>query len=288
MERKLTPEMMEQYCRWLREKEASRRTIERYQYSLRNFSNYIEGKQISKLEVLRWKEHLKKKFAPVTVNAALVAVNGMFRYFGWTDLIVRYVKIKKKIFCPEEKELSREEYERLVRTAMEQHNHRLALIIQTICSTGMRVSELRCVTVEAVERKYAVVENKGGIRTVFIPSDLCRQLKIYAEVKQIASGVIFVTRSGKPIDRASIWRQMKRLAAIAGVEEEKIYPHNLRHLFARVYYDQEKDLSRLADILGHCDINTTKIYTVESGENHARQMEEMGLIVFDSNELSAL
>lgn len=288
MRKTITNKMVERYCSWLAENEKSSRTIERYRYHLNGFLHYIEGKVLDKIGVLLWKEQLKKNFAPVTVNSALAALNGFFKFCGWINLTVRYIKIKKNVFCPEKKELHRDEYERLIRAALKHKNERLALLIQTVCATGIRISELKYITVEAVEEKRALVECKGGIRTVFMPTELCQQLKRYAEKKRIASGMIFVTRTGHALDRSNIWREMKQLAELANVQAEKIFPHNLRHLFARAYYSQEKDLSRLADILGHSNVNTTKIYTIESGEKHIRQIEQLGLLLPDYNRISLL
>lgn len=288
MERKITSCMINEYCQWLAENEKSSETIKKYKYYLQCFWGAMNGREISKTTILAWKDHLKKSLAPITVNAVLAALNGFFKYVGWADLAVHYLKIKKNVFCPEQKELHRDEYERLVRTAMKQKNERLALLLQTVCATGIRISELKFITVEAVENKRAMVECKGGIRTVFLPSDLCRQLRSYAKKKQIAEGMIFVTRTGRAMDRSNIWREMKRLSDTANVRAEKIFPHNLRHLFARAYYNQEKDLSRLADILGHCNVNTTKIYTIESGENHRRQIEQLKLTFSENNRISLL
>lgn len=288
MRKTITNKMVERYCSWLAENEKSRRTIERYRHHLKGFLHYIEGKVLDKIGVLLWKEQLKKNFAPVTVNSALAALNGFFKFFGWINLTVRYIKIKKNVFCPEEKELHRDEYERLIRAALKQKNERLALLIQTVCATGIRISELKYITVEAVEEKRALVECKGGICMVFMPTELCQQLKMYAGKKRITSGMVFVMRTGHALDRCNIWREMKQLAELANVQAEKIFPHNLRHLFARAYYSQEKDLSRLADILGHSNVNTTKIYTIESGEKHIRQIEQLGLLLPDYNRISLL
>lgn len=288
MKRIITSEMINRYCQWLVECEKSSQTITRYRAHLENFYMYIEGKDINKTEVLRWKEQLKNRFAPVSVNASLAAINGLFKFYGWQDLVVRYVKIKKNMFCPEQKELKRQEYERLVHAALETQNERLALLLQTICTTGIRISELKFVTIEAIETKRAVVECKGGIRTVLLPSELCHCLKEYAKRKRITTGMIFITRTGRAMDRSNIWREMKNLSERAKVCAEKIFPHNLRHLFARTYYNQEKDLSRLADILGHCNVNTTKIYTMESGEEHLKQIERLQLVIPEYNKISLL
>ena len=288
MKRNITPQLIMHYCQWLEECEKSSHTIMRYKFHLGNFLEYIKDANLCKAMVLEWKEQLKMHLSPVTVNAALAALNGLFKFCGWQDLVVRYLRVRKTTFCPEQRELKIQEYERLVRTAMNQNNERLALILQTICATGIRISELQYITVETLERKYAQVECKGGIRTVFLPTELCEKLKRYVKKKQILGGMIFITRTGRAVDRSNIWREMKRLSEAANVWAEKIFPHNLRHLFARTYYEKEKDISRLADILGHSNVNTTKIYTIESGENHRKQIEGLKLVLSDYNEISLL
>lgn len=276
-------DQLEPYHQWLCENEKSQNTIKKYKQYLSDFFVFLENKEVCKIQVLAWKNFLKKKLAPASVNNVLAALNSFFRFIDRKDLMVHYVRIRKQVFCPAEKELKREEYERLIRTAMETKNERLALILQTICSTGIRISELTFITVEAVEKGKAEVECKGRIRTVFLTRKLCEVLQKYRKKKNILTGPIFITRSGKPVDRSNIWREMKALGDRANVHKEKIFPHNLRHLFARIYYSQQKDLSRLADILGHSNINTTKVYTMESGETHLKQIEEMNLVFSEYN-----
>lgn len=268
---------IEKYCLWLAENEKSRATIEKYRRYLQLFQAFVGEKEVTKEQVLIWKNEIKESYSAVTVNVILAALNGFFRYYGWNDCISRPMKVKRNFFCPEQKELSREEYMRLTETAYGRHKERLAYLLQTICSTGIRVSELKYITVEGLHKQCVEVEGKGKTRTIFLTEDLCRMLKGYADKKQIKSGMIFITRTGKPLDRSNIWRELKGLGAKADVPENKIYPHNFRHLFARSYYSQEKDLNRLADILGHSNINTTRIYTMESGENHRKQLENLKL-----------
>lgn len=279
----INEEMIHRYVNWLYESEKSRQTIAKYDRYLRRFYEYLSEETFEKDLVITWKNQLKREFAPVTVNGAIAALNGYLKYMGWSDDVIHYLKIKKCAFCPEQKELKREEYEELVRTARSAGNERLALILQTVCSTGIRISELQYITVEAIEKQCVMVECKGKVRTVFLTTKLCGCLKQYCQKRGIASGMIFVTRNGKMMDRSNIWREMKRLGKQANVLDEKIFPHNLRHLFARVYYDQEKDLSRLADILGHCSVNTTRIYTMKSGEKHIQQLEKLNLIIQENN-----
>ena len=209
----------------------------------------------------------------------LTAANGFFRFLGWKELPVKLLRLQKNLFLEESRELTRQEYVRLVNAARQAGNQRLTLVLQTICATGIRVSELRFITVEAVSRGRAEISNKGKRRIVFLPEKLRRLLRSYARAQKITAGAVFITRTGQPLNRSNIWRDMKALCQCAGVAPEKVFPHNLRHLFARIFYSMEKDLSRLADILGHSSVDTTRIYTAESGAVHARQMERMGLVV---------
>lgn len=277
--REITRQTIEAYSQWLYQNEKSPATIQKYRHSLELFSQYAKGRPVSKELVLKWKEQLRERMAPGTVNGALAALNGFFRYKHWEDCVVKLIRIRKRVYCLEQKELSREEYTRLVRAAKDAGNERMVMVLQTVCVTGMRISELKFITVESLEKRAAEVECKGKIRTVFLTASLCQALRQYAQTRQITRGALFITRSGRPLDRSNIWREMKQLGHQAGVEPEKVFPHNLRHLFARTYYSQEKDLLRLSDILGHSSINTTRIYTMESGGNHIRQLENMGLMV---------
>lgn len=287
-QRMIRDSFIREYELWLYQNEKSVGTIAKYQYCLKQFQQFVKGKTVSKDLVILWKEYLKKKMAPSTVNGVLAALNGFFRYKGWTDCIVKFLKIGHRVFSLKQKELKKEEYQRLVLAAEQNGNERMALLIQTVCATGIRISELPFITAEAVKLGYAEVDCKGRVRTVFLPGGLCRLLEAYAEKNKIRAGKIFVTRTGKAMDRSNIWREMKKLAKLAGVGWEKVFPHNLRHLFARSFYSQEKDLLRLADILGHSSINTTRIYTMESGEQHVRQLEQMDLLVSDYNRISLL
>ena len=220
-----------------------------------------------------------EKYAPATVNSMLTAVNGYLRFYGWSGIAVKLLRVQKALFTDESRELTRAEYVRLVQAARRRDNERLALVIQTICATGIRVSELRFITVEAVYRGRAEISNKGKRRMVFLPERLRKLLKSYAKGQKKTAGAVFTTRTGKVLDRSNIWRDMKALCESAGVAPEKVFPHSLRHLFARTFYSLERDLSRLADILGHSSIVTTRIYTAESGAVHARQMGRLGLVI---------
>ena len=240
---------------------------------------FFEGNELVKQDIIRWKKQLAERYSVSSVNGALAALNGCFNFCGWEELKVRPLKRQREIFCPEDKELTQKEYVRLVHTAQKQGNLRLSLVIQTICSTGIRVSELKYITAESVATGRAIVFSKGKQRKVFLPKRLCILLKMYLKQQQRTKGPVFVTKNDRPLNRSNIWREMKALCDTADVSPEKVFPHNLCHLFARIYYTLEKDLSRLADLLGHTSVDTTRIYTAESGAVHARQMERMGLVV---------
>ena len=226
-----------------------------------------------------WKTHLTKAgYAPSTINAMLSALNGFFGFLGWEECRVKFLKIQRRAFREQEKELSRAEYERLLKTARENGNSRLALLLETICATGIRVSEVRYITVEALSRRRADISLKGKIRTILLPGKLCKKLRDYARKQNITTGEIFLTRKGKGMSRCQIWREMKKLCEKAGVNPSKVFPHNLRHLFARTFYKVCRDIVKLADVLGHSSIETTRIYLMSTGETHARQMEKLGLV----------
>lgn len=276
---KLSAKQIRCYGAYLREQERADSTVQKYLHDLAALLAYLRGRALTKAVLLEWKGDLVGRYAPASVNTMLAAVNGFLRSMGWGELTVRFLKIQKALFCDERRELTRADYVRLVNTARRKRKERLSLVLQTICATGIRVSELREITAEAVASGRAEIANKGKRRSIFLSEKLCRLLKSYLKRNGITAGPVFVTRSGRPLDRSNIWRDMKVLCKSAGVKPDKVFPHNLRHLFARTFYTQEKDLSRLADILGHTSVNTTRIYTAESGLIHARQMERMGLIV---------
>lgn len=275
----ISKETIEQYLTYQREQERSRATLQKYRHDLNALLEFLNGEELTKSALIGWKEKLSGEYAPVSVNAMLAAVNGYVRFMGWLELTVKPLKIQQSFFLDEEKELTKAEYVRLVNAAREKENERLALVIQTICATGIRVSELKFITVEAVREGRAEIVNKGKRRRIFLPDRLRQILKKYIRNQKKSAGVVFTTRTGKPLDRSNIWRDMKKLCESAHVSGKKVFPHNLRHLFARTFYFIEKDLSRLADILGHTNLTTTKIYTAESGAVHARQMERLKLII---------
>lgn len=278
-QRILTPELINSYSDYLREQEKSAATIQKYAHDLTALCGFLAGTALTKTALIGWKEHLAKEYAPASVNTMLAAVNSLLDYCGWTELKVKPMKIQRTLFCDQEKELTKEEYIRLVRTAEMEGNERLSLVIQTICATGIRVSELKFITVGAVQAGRAEIDNKGKHRTVFLPDPLRSLLKKYIKRQKRTAGPVFLTKKGNPLNRSNIWRDMKALCESACVAPGKVFPHNLRHLFARTYYTLEKDLSRLADILGHISVNTTRIYTAESGAVHLQQMGRMGLVV---------
>ena len=259
--------------------ERSAATVEKYIRDVKAFSAYTQNTSVTKETVIAYKKHLQENYAVRSVNSMLASINSLFAFLGWHDLKVKSLKLQQQVFCPEEKELSKAEYTRLCRTAERKHNERLNLILQTICGTGIRVSELQYITVEAVKQGEAVVNCKAKTRSVFIVKELKQKLLRYAAEQNIKSGMIFVTRTGKPISRTNIWREMKALCEEANVNPQKVFPHNLRHLFARVFYGIEKDIAKLADILGHSSINTTRIYIISTGTEHRRRMENMRLII---------
>lgn len=259
--------------------ERSEITIEKYIRDVKAFTAYTQNTVVTKETVISYKKHLQETYAVRSVNSMLASINSLFAFLGWHDLRVKSLKLQQQVFCPEEKELTKAEYARLCRTAERKHNERLNLILQTICGTGIRVSELQFITVEAVKQGEAVVNCKAKTRSVFIVKELKQKLLRYAAEQNIKSGMIFVTRTGKPISRTNIWREMKALCEEANVNPQKVFPHNLRHLFARVFYGIEKDIAKLADILGHSSINTTRIYIISTGMEHRQRMEDMRLII---------
>ncbi len=259
--------------------EKSKATVEKYLRDIKTFVSFAGLGEITKQRVLEYKMRLQNNYAVRSVNSMLASINALFTFLEWYELKVKSVKMQQQIFCSEEKELTKAEFMRLCEAAEKKHNMRLNLILQTICGTGIRVSELEYITVEAVKRGQAVVNCKSKTRTVFIVKALQKKLLGYAAEQNIKSGMIFVTRTGKPLCRTSIWREMKSLCDEAGVSRKKVFPHNLRHLFARVFYGIEKDIAKLADILGHSNINTTRIYIVSTGTEHRRRMESMHLII---------
>lgn len=275
----ITARMIAEFKEHLILEERSEITVEKYIRDVKAFSVYTQNSDITKETVIAYKKHLQENYAVRSVNSMLASINSLFAFLGWHDLKVKSLKLQQQVFCSEEKELTKAEYARLCMTAERKHNERLNLILQTICGTGIRVSELQYITVEAVKQGEAVVNCKAKTRSVLIVKELKQKLLRYAAEQGIKSGMIFVTRTGKPISRTNIWREMKALCEEANVNPQKVFPHNLRHLFARVFYGIEKDIAKLADILGHSSINTTRIYIISTGTEHRQRMENMRLII---------
>ena len=278
-ERILKAEQIMAYGRYLRSEERAGATVEKYLRSVRQFAAWREDGAVTKEAVTGWKEHLLAQGkAPATINAALAALNGRFRYLGWEDCRARFLKIQRRVFRDARRELTRFDYDRLITTARELGKHRLALLMEAICATGIRVSEVQFLTVEAARTGRAEVSLKGKTRVILIPGSLRKKLLVYAKQNKTTSGAIFRTRNGSPISRKQIWAEMKSLCQKAGVAPTKVFPHNLRHLFARVYYNQYHDVAKLADVLGHSSLDTTRIYLISTGQEHQRQLERLGLV----------
>ena len=278
-ERIISEEKIGQFERFLIDEERGINTIKKYLHDVRYFCSFCGERRIEKSIVIEYKDVLAESYTPSGANSMIAALNSFFRFLGWGDLCVKQLKVQREVYAPEEKELTRAEYERLIRCAEHQGNERISLIIQTICSSGMRVSELSFVTLEAVKRGEVTVACKGKRRVVFIVRELRKRLLSYAERRGIKAGAIFISRSGKALHRSNIWREMKALCREARVCETKVFPHNLRHLFARIFYSIDKDIAKLADILGHSSINTTRIYVMTTCTEHRRRMERMRLII---------
>ena len=278
MDNIITQEHIDAYCLSLLADERAVGTIQKYRRDLAAFARWIGGAAVTKETAARWKTHLLERgYKPETINSKLSAINGFLRFMDW-HIKVKFLKIQRQLFRDKARELTREEYTRLLTTARENRQERLALIMETLCATGIRISELRYITVEAAKDGRATISLKGKIRTILLPTKLYRKLQKYARKQKIASGAIFHTKSGKPISRRQVWYELKRLCRAAGVEPGKVFPHNLRHLFATTFYRACKDIARLADVLGHSSIETTRIYLAVSGAEQARQLDKLGLV----------
>ena len=268
------------YAAYLHTEERSPGTVEKYLRDVQAFARWLDGRPVTRELAAGWKEYLHSQgYAPVTINAMLAALNSLLRFLGREDCRVKFLKIQRRLFREAGRELTRPEYERLLMAARERGQDRLALLMETICATGIRVSEVRYLTVEAARRGRAEIALKGKIRTILIPNKLCRKLLKYTGKHKTVSGEIFLTRNGTSMSRRQIWAELKRLCQYAGVESTKVFPHNLRHLFATTFYKVCKDIARLADVLGHSSIETTRIYLLTSGREHARQLDRLGLVL---------
>lgn len=274
----ITNELILNFKTYLIEEEKSENTIEKYIRDVTYFMIWLADREVTKIVSLEYKKELCKKYAPSSVNAAISSLNSFFEFMQWHDIRVKALKIQRQIFSSKDKELTKSEYERLLTAAKSKGNEKLYLLMQTICSTGIRVSELRFITCEAAKKCQAVINCKGKMRTIFLPKGLCKMLKEYVREQGIKDGSIFVTGNGKPLDRSYIWKMLKKLCEAARVPRDKVFPHNFRHLFARTYYSLQKDIVRLADILGHSSVETTRIYTTETGDICRRQIQKLGLL----------
>lgn len=266
------------FKRYLTEEEKSEATVEKYIRDVTAFCMWTEGAELTKELTLSYKRHILERYAPKSVNSILSSLNAFFAFVNRYDLKVKTLKIQRKIFADKEKELTKQEYERLLTAAKNKNNERLFYLMQTVASTGLRVSEIKYITVEAIKAGQAIINCKGKIRQIFLPKELCRMLNEYIKKREIKNGAVFITRTGKPLDRHAIWKMFKDLCGDAGVSRNKVFPHNFRHLFARTFYGLQKDIVRLADILGHSSIETTRIYTIESGSEHIKQLQKLGLL----------
>ena len=274
----ITKESINEFRSWLHSEERSEGTIAKYLRDLERLSTWLENREVTKEILTEWKEHLTANgYEPVTVNSMLAVINTYCRFAG-LNIKVKFLRIQRKLFREESRELNKDEYERLVSTAEEKGNTRLAMLIETIGATGIRVSEVQYITVEAAKAGRTQISLKGKIRDILLPGKLCKKLLKYARKQKIASGEIFITKSGKGISRKQIWAEMKAICKAAGVEKSKVFPHNLRHLFARVFYRVTHDVAKLADLLGHSSIETTRIYLLSTGMEHARQLEGLGMV----------
>ena len=275
----LTEQAFDQFEDYLRHDEREESTIEAYLRSLTRFAEWADGRSVTKELAMEWKTALAEAgYRPISVNAMLAAVNKFFICMGREDCKVKYLKLQRQMFRKSEKDLSKEEYQRLVQAAHEKGDLRMELILETICATGIRVGELKYITVEAIRAGVAEIALKGKIRTILLPRRLCRKLQKYAKQQKIASGKIFLTQDGLPVSRQYVWTRMKALCEAAGVERSKVFPHNLRSLFARSFYGSCHDVVRLADVLGHSSIETTRIYLMSTGKEYLRQLDKLGLV----------
>ena len=277
--REIGKERLGEFKRQLGREERELGTIEKYMREVKKFALWQGRRKVTKETVSEWKEQLRQSgYKPETVNGKLSAVNKFLSCMGWGECCVKYLKIQRRLFRSTGRELTKDEYTRLVETAQSLGKTRLALLIETICATGIRVSEVKYITAEALRAGRADISLKGKIRTVLLPGKLCRKLQKYAKKQKITSGEVFLTRSGKGVSRRQIWAEMKALCKQARVAPSKVFPHNLRHLFARTFYRVSRDVAKLADVLGHSSIETTRIYLISTGAEHVRQLERLGLI----------
>ena len=272
-------EQLASFRAYLQDEERSEATVEKYLCEVTQFAAWLNDTEVTKSAVAEWKEHLLTSgYEPSTVNGKLTALDRFFDFMGWPDCKVKHLKLQRRLFRDDSRELTKAEYERLIATAEEMGKERLSLLMEAICGTGIRVSEVQYLTIEAAQQGKVEIYLKGKVRTILISGKLCKKLLKYAKKHKIASGEIFLTRGGKSLSRKQIWAEMKALCKKAGVAPSKVFPHNLRHLFARTFYRVCRDVAKLADVLGHSSIETTRIYLISTGAEHAKTMDMLRLV----------
>ena len=279
-EKRITGTNITAYTAYLKCIERSNNTIEKYHRDVLSFARWLNNRSVECENVVEWKHHLLRKgYTPATINSMLIAINRFFVFMGWDECRVKVLKLQKKLFREESRDLTKDEYARLVETAIKVGKERLALLMETICATGIRVSEVRYITIEAAQQGRAVISLKGKIRTILLPRKLCRKLLKYAKKQKTVSGEIFLTRNGTSLSRRQIWAEMKAICKKAGIAASKVFPHNLRHLFAQTFYRVTHDVAKLADLLGHASIETTRIYLLSTGIEHQMLLNNLKLIL---------
>ena len=275
----ITSEMVQQFKSYLKNEERESSTIAKYLHDVQVFVGWLGEKEITKEKLTGYKEYLiEKKYNPKTINGILSAINKFLTFVGQSELKVKYLRIQRQLFRNSNRELTQAEYLKLINKAQELGKERLSLLMQTICATGIRVSELKYINIETVKAGKAEISLKGKIRTILLTGKLCKKLLKYAKHKKITSGEIFITRSGRGLGRKQIWAEMKALCKKSGVAAGKVFPHNLRHLFARAFYRVCKDVAKLADVLGHSSIETTRIYLISTGAEHLQTLNKLQLL----------
>lgn len=275
----ITSEKVTEFGKYLKASERSSGTVEKYLRDVNHFMTWLDGKNVTREQTAGWKEYLTEKgYSPITINSMLASIHAFYKFAGWENCRVCFLRVQRQMFREQKKELTKNEYMKLVETARTQKKERLAMLIETICATGIRVSEVKYLTVESLKQGQAVISLKGKIRTILLPDKLIRKLKQYVKKKKIRAGEIFITRNGNSMSRKQIWAEMKDLCDKAGIEKTKVFPHNLRHLFARVFYQSSRDIARLADVLGHSSIETTRIYLLTTGTEYRCWLDNLKLI----------
>ena len=278
-DKKGAKERLDAFTDLLRREERSKSTVEKYSREISLFLQWLDGRSIDQEQVIQWKHHLMEMdYTPSTINGMLVALNRFLVFIGHPECKVATLKLQRRLFREEKRDLTKEEYVRLIETARAKGKERLALLMETICATGIRVSEVQYITVEAAQQGRTEISLKGKIRTILLPGKLCKKLLKYAKKQKTVSGEIFLTRNGTGLSRKQIWAEMKAICKLAGVAASKVFPHNLRHLFAKMFYRVTHDVAKLADLLGHSSIETTRIYLISSGTEHERLLNSLQLV----------